>query len=256
MSNVMREQGLKCHKRTKAPQYTEEQEQRAKFRSGKLLRNLSDKKILMDDETYFKLKCDYIPGNDHYFTSDVASAPPHVKFRTERKYPVQLMLWLCVSEDGVSDPVFLERPNSVNAEFYQQACLMRGLVPFINKHHNGDDILFWPDLASAHYAHTTLEVLRGLNIPFVEKEHNPPNLPQCRPIENFWSHLKAQVYAGGWEAESIPQLKRRIRKMLKNIDLSPLQADFRTRGACVLLVVVDLFLFIDLFFLFVSSTVC
>jgi hypothetical protein len=138
------------------------------------------------------------------------------------------MVWLCVSEDHIGDPVFLERPNSVNAQFYQEHCLRRGLVPFINKHHSEDDVLFWPDLASAHYANSTLQVLRDLNIPFVEKECNPPNIPQCRPIENFWGSLKSKVYQGGWEAQSVPQLKRRIIKILKTMDQSSLREDFRT----------------------------
>lgn len=228
MCNIMRERGLKCYKRTKAPQYTADQEYRAKVRAGKLHRILGDKKIIMDDEAYFKLKCDYLPGNDHYFASSVESAPSDVKYRTEKKFPVQLMVWLCVSENGVSEPVFLERPNSVNAEFYQEHCVRRGLMSFIKKYHDGDDILFWPDLASAHYARTTLQILRDLDVPFVEKECNPPNLPQCRPIENFWGLLKTAVYDKGWEANSIPQLKRRITATLKKMDHSPLRADLRT----------------------------
>jgi transposase len=75
MRNVMRERGLHCCKRMKAPQYTDDQEKRAKVRAGKLLRLLGQRKILMDDEAYFKLKCDYLPGNDHYFTSSAHMTP-------------------------------------------------------------------------------------------------------------------------------------------------------------------------------------
>jgi transposase len=224
--NVIHERGLCCYKRQKAPQYTTEQLQATKTKAGKLLPVLRNKKIIMDDETYFRLKCDYIPGNDHFYTSDVNAAPPEVKYRTERKFPIQLMVWLCVSEDAVGSPVFLERPNSVTAVFYQDNCIRGPLVDFIHSHHQHDEIIFWPDLASAHYANDSQALLRNLNIPFVPKDCNPPNLPQCRPIENFWAALKAAVYEGGWEATSIAQLKRRIKKCLASLPLISLKRDF------------------------------
>jgi hypothetical protein len=79
----------------------------------------------------------------------------------------------------------LEGPNSVNVQFYQEHCLRRSLVPFINKHHIEDDILFWLDLAFAHYANSTLQVLRDLNISFVEKECNLSMLPNQVFLEFF-----------------------------------------------------------------------
>jgi len=80
MRNIVRERGIQCRKRTKAPQYTAEQECRAKLRAGILCDVLREKKILMDDESYFKLKCDYLPGNDHFFTSNINATSYSVKF--------------------------------------------------------------------------------------------------------------------------------------------------------------------------------
>ena len=34
----------------------------------------------------------------------------------------------------------------------------------------------------------------------VNKESNPPNMPQARPIENFWGYFSLKVYEGGWQA--------------------------------------------------------
>ena len=34
----------------------------------------------------------------------------------------------------------------------------------------------------------------------VDKVDNPANLPEVRPIEDFWSILKAKVYEYNWEA--------------------------------------------------------
>ena len=62
---------------------------------------------------------------------------------------------MCISEDGVNDMVFLERPNSVTADFYREYCIRDKLVQFIKDFHEDDNIMFWPDLASVHYATAT-----------------------------------------------------------------------------------------------------
>ena len=62
-----------------------------------------------------------------------------------------------------------------------------------------------------------------VNVNFVEKRLNPPNIPQARPIENFWGCLAQKVYEGGWEAKTEQQLIRRIDSkinefMLKDVE--------------------------------------
>ena len=52
----------------------------------------------------------------------------------------------------------------------------------------------------------------------VDKVDNPANLPEVRPIEDFWSILKAKVYENNWEAKSLHQLEVRIKKCLKEVD--------------------------------------
>lgn len=225
ISCMFQRSGVMCYKREKAPLYTPEQLSRVKQNSKKLAKELNRKIVLMDDESYFKLKSDYIPGNDHYYTKDKAATPTEVRYKATRKYPVQLMVWLCISPRGVSQPFFMERPNSMDGNTYREECIKKRLVPFIQKWHSMDSIMFWPDLASAHYANQTTALLRHLNVPFVQRQDNPPNLPQCRPIENFWSILKAAVYQGGWEAENISQLRRRIEKTLKKLDMTPVFKD-------------------------------
>jgi hypothetical protein len=55
-----------------------------------------------------------------------------------------------------------------------------------------------------------------LNIKTVSKNLDPPNVPQVRPLENFWAILKRKVYSDGWTAKSIEYLinknKERVRK--------------------------------------------
>ena len=52
----------------------------------------------------------------------------------------------------------------------------------------------------------------------VPKEINPPNVPQARPIENFWGCLTQKVYEGGWEANMEQQIIRRIESKMKEFD--------------------------------------
>jgi len=38
------------------------------------------------------------------------------------------------------------------------------------------------------------------NFHLVDRKRNPPNIPQARPIEKFWSCLVQKVYEKGWQA--------------------------------------------------------
>ena len=49
----------------------------------------------------------------------------------------------------------------------------------------------------------------------MDESINPPNVPQARPIENFWGSLAQKVYEGGWEANSEIAIKRRIGSKIK-----------------------------------------
>jgi hypothetical protein len=61
------------------------------------------------------------------------------------------------------------------------------------------------------------------NINYVAKKINPPNVPQARPIENFWSDLCQKVYEDNWAAKTEKQLIRRISNKLKDFDLKSVE---------------------------------
>ena len=63
-----------------------------------------------------------------------------------------------------------------------------------------DDLVFWPDLASAHYAKIVLGYLKEKMVEIAPREDNPPNLPECKPIENYWSILRGLVHEINWKA--------------------------------------------------------
>ena len=128
------------------------------------------------------------------------------------------MLWLAVSPRGVSKPYFCKSGGALKVETYRQECAAKRLIPFMDSKHKRGDILFWPDLASCHYARQISVLLKMEGIPFVPKEQNPPCCPQLRPIEDVWAILKVKTYEWGWEATSELQLKRRIRQSIKALN--------------------------------------
>jgi transposase len=79
-----------------------------------------------------------------------------------------------------------------------------------------EKIMFWPDLASAHYANDTLVALEGKENPSNVPKENPPNVPQIRPIENFWANLKRKVYSNNYRPKDVKNLMAKIRKELKS----------------------------------------
>lgn len=222
VSKVLKESNVKYYKREKAPDTTPEQEAAQRTRSRRLSRDFlparSTRKVVMDDESYFPFKHDEMPGNVGFYTQDKENTPPAVRFRPKTKFPKKLLVWIAISEEGHSQPFFVPNRGNINGEVYRRECIEARLVPFIHELHSDNDYIFWPDLASAHYAAATQELLRQQNINFVPKDANPPNSPQLRPIEDFWSWLKQLVYEGGWEATSEAQLRRRINNCLAKLD--------------------------------------
>ena len=78
------------------------------------------------------------------------------------------------------------------------------------------------DLASSHNAKSVLDLKAG-KIEIVPKKDNPPNLPECRPIENFLSIIKGLVYKNNWKAKTLQQLKERIKYGLNKVDPNVIQ---------------------------------
>ncbi|CAF2066770.1 unnamed protein product [Rotaria magnacalcarata] len=83
-----------------------------------------------------------------------------------------------------------------------------------------------PDSARSHYGLTVIQYFNQNRISFVSEQSNPQNCPQARPIETLWFILEQMVYAGGWEAKNVDQLKRRTSKKLSELDIDVAQTMF------------------------------
>lgn len=214
--------GLKYTKRKNAPKTTEKQEIKQKKNLLKLSKTFfkpsNEFEIIMDDESYFCVNGANCSQNSGYYTKDSSQTDPNIKFNFKKKFDEKVLVWIAISRFGHSSPYFAVKNCALDAKTYSKECITKRLHPFINSKHQNMKILFWPDGARCHYAKHTLETYNTLGINFVDAKDNPPNVPQLRPIENFWAHLKAKVYGNGFTAKNLDHLKNRIRLKLKEFD--------------------------------------
>jgi len=215
---------IKCRKKQKIPDRTELQADEAKKRCSVLTKKYQNFEWILDDESYFTLSHSSINGNDNYYSSDPASTPATVKFKKKSKFEPKLLVWLAMSRFGISKIFICPSGLAINQDIYREDCLKRRLIPFIKQYHSQGNFIFWPDLASSHYADTVIDFMIEENIQFVEKYENPANVPEVRPIEIFWALLKALVYEGGWHAKNLEELRKRILLCLKKIDKNMLKS--------------------------------
>jgi transposase len=224
VQTIQKHTDLVCKKKIKGPKYSPLQTAAVK-KACRALYNLSQgKSLVVDDEKYFSLSGCHMPGNTFYYNNKNSTSPllPH-QVKTKVKFEPKVMLWIAISEAGLSKPYLVPSGMAVKKELYIKECLEKRLIPFLNEHHVPGSYLFWPDKASSHYARATQDFLAENNIPLVPRNVNPTNLPQCRPIEDYFGQLAQKVYEGGWSADSTEQLRRRILQIIRTMDSSSVQ---------------------------------
>jgi restriction endonuclease S subunit len=130
---------MKVHRKAKksAPKTTARQQSVIKARLKLLTQNLfsakSIYKCVMDDKSFFTV--DGKQWQQHsYYESEDHPAIDDVKFIRKTKFPAKVLLWLAVSESGISEPVFFKTVLAVNKEVCISKCLPV-LHKFIQKHH-------------------------------------------------------------------------------------------------------------------------
>jgi hypothetical protein len=215
---------IRKYKKFKRPLMNDQQRAQLRPKCRKLLNKYRDYNFIIDDESYFTLSHTTQPGNDIFYSNNIQKTPESVKNKYEIKYEKKVLVWIAISPKGMTEPFFRESGLAINRFVYRDECLDPYLLPFIKKYHRNDQYVFWPDQASAHYAKEVKDWLNSKNIEFVPKYLNPANAPKTRPIEDFWGILKGKVYAKNWSAKSIPELKRKIRICLKEMDVNLVQS--------------------------------
>ena len=214
--------GICMYQRRRIPKVTEKQKQVQKKRIRGLSRSLfkaqnDEIEVVMDDESYFDENGMSFYGSKTFLSSQPDLEPEIVRFNSQKKFPFKLMVWVAISKRGRSAFFIKKTYGAVNTDIYKHECIKKRLFPFLKKHYSDGNYIFWPDLASCHYSGETEELMRELKINFVDKELNPPNVPNLRPIENFWSAIKQQVYGNGYKPESIEDLEKKVRFVMRKV---------------------------------------
>ena len=62
------------------------------------------------------------------------------------------MVWLAISQRGISEPYFVPSGLAVNQHVYLGECIKKRLEPMIENYYQDGNYVFWPDLGSSHYA--------------------------------------------------------------------------------------------------------
>jgi transposase len=212
--------GIVARKRKTAPKYSGDQAKRAKSGCRKIYRmqllSGGQKVLLIDDETYCPADPDQIPGVEYYHGRVGEEVANEIKYKGKAKFAKKFLVWQCLDENGnVSDPYI--STGTMNAETYLTECLQKRLLPFIDQHHEREDVLLWMDMATCHYARDVTRWLEENNIEYVKRDDNAPNVPQARPIEKFWSLCKAEYKRRKTGAKNLNSFKRIWRKISKKV---------------------------------------
>ena len=194
---------IRPNKKKKIPLRTFGQIRSARTKCGWLYRISANKSLILDDKSYFTFNYSSINGNDVYYSTDVSQTLASVKFKPTVKFEKKLLAWICFGDKGISSPIFRESGFAISLEVYKNNCIKNKLIPFIKKHHSDGEYIFWPDLASSHYAKSVQNYMNEKKINFVKREEDPTNVHECRPFEDFWSVLKGKVYDNNWQAKNL-----------------------------------------------------
>jgi hypothetical protein len=104
--------------------------------------------FILDNESFFTLINSTLSGNDTYYSNDRTLTPDDVKHYEKSKYEPKVFVWLAISTKGVSQIHIRPSGMPINQEVYLNECIIKRLVPFINKNYSDGNYVFRPALAS------------------------------------------------------------------------------------------------------------
>ena len=183
--------GIKTYTKQSAPKYVKDQAQRAKSGCRRVYRKQLSKVLVIDDETYVMWDPKDTPGKKYFHASKPQAVSYRHRVKPKAKFPKKILVWQAIDENGnISDPYISE--GNMNGPVYLEECIQARLLPFVDKHQNRDEVIFWPDMATSHYTHDVTSYLTEENLDFIKKPDNAPNVPQARGIERFWALCKSE----------------------------------------------------------------
>lgn len=192
VQKVRKEEGLQSYKVPLVPNRNDKQQKTAKYRSRKLYDNIVHNFdcMIMDDETYVKADFNQIPGQLFYTAKKKGDVAPKFKGKKVDKFAKKYLIWQAICKCGLKSSVFVTS-GTMNQTIYVEECLQKRLLPMLLLHNA--PVVFWPDMATCHYAKSAMEWYKENGVNIVPKSANPPNCPELRPIEKYWAIMKRKL---------------------------------------------------------------
>jgi hypothetical protein len=160
--------GIKEFIKQKAPKYIKDQKSRAKTGCRKIYEKAIRKILIIDDEIYVPIDPSDVNVRGFYHATTKKGAKYEDKIKPKSKFVKQFLVWQALDENGQLSDAFISE-GIMNAKVYLEECLKKRLLPFLNRHHNVHQVIFWPDMATSHYSKICTEFLTANSIKFAKK---------------------------------------------------------------------------------------
>lgn len=215
-------QGLRSFKVKTVPNRNDKANLTAKTRARKLYCELLTKFscVVMDDETYVLEDFKQLPGLGFYTAALKNGIDEQYRTKKKSKFPKKYLVWQAICTCGKKSQSFITT-GTVNKEIYEKECLQKRLRPFLNSHNTAP--LFWPDLASCHYANSVMKWYKDNGVNVVPRTANPANCPELRPIERYWALMKRDLSKIKQDAKNQADFKKIWNKAAKKITETTVQ---------------------------------
>ena len=80
----------------------------------------------MDDEKYYVLTGYQMSGNINFYSSDPTQTPIEVKNSAKSKFEPNVLLWIPITDDGISSPTILTGETGINTDVYISTVYEKG----------------------------------------------------------------------------------------------------------------------------------
>lgn len=179
---------------------------------------------------YVPLDPSQLPGTDYYNDVNGHEISVQAKLKCKEKFTEKFLVWQAISSNGRVSQSYVCK-GTINGDMYKTKCIPL-LLKLINDIGDRNSVIFWPDMATAHYRADVVQLLEKEGIDYVSKKDNLPNCPQLRPIEKFWAICKSKYKLLKTKSTSIMSFKQRwtrISKAVSHNSGAELFSNFKTR---------------------------
>ena len=143
--------GIVARVKKSMSKYIKHPENHCQKKGKKLYREMSKKIVVMDNETYVILNPAETPGRKFFHSKGQKEVKYEEKTTPKTKFLEKKLVWQALVTLGKVSAPFTTK-GTIHANIGKNECPKKRLISLICKHHKIEEILFWSDVATAHYA--------------------------------------------------------------------------------------------------------